>query len=166
MKAFQLQGVSHILERSVLRLLLLFGCVPGFQAVASDASLIPTAKLDTDVRLVSKLDVPIGDIVTVQGAVVAGTNKSDDDHWLLKPQRINGTATQKNVKIGLRPYVGDWTDDTPQRLLGLPKFDEGTSYEFEGYVTGGYVGKPPNARKQVKLRIGSPEFHFHEAFVV
>src|SRR5437764_762514 len=69
---------------------------------------VPLTRLGEKFRLIGKLGRPLGEVVTVQGFVVAGPYKGFEGGPNLRVQRINGRATQEDIRILLKPYFGDF----------------------------------------------------------
>lgn len=120
---------------------------------------VPVSKLGDKFRLVGKLGVELGEVVTVQGFVVDGPSKGYEGGPNLRVQRINGKATQQDIQIRLIPY---FTDFGKEGVDGkdLPKLKNGTTYEMEGYETGRFVGIPGEAYKKAGIVLQTAGHHF------
>jgi hypothetical protein len=121
---------------------------------------VPIGELGRKFRLVGKLGVPLGEMVTVQGVVIAGPDKGWDGGPNLRVQRINGRAIQRIVELPLRPFFGDF-DEGPAEDTRLPEPVCGRSYEFRAYETGGFVGTPFEAMDESGVTLQTSEHHFH-----
>ena len=100
-------------------------------AIADDKKHdIPISKLGTEYRLIGKLGVPLGSVVTVQGIVVEGPHKGSEDGPNIRIQRVNGRSTQDDIQIKL--------DELTIFNHRLPKLVAGKSYELTGYEAGNY----------------------------
>jgi hypothetical protein len=104
-------------------------------------------------------------VVTVQGVVVEGPFKGYEGGPNLRVQRINGKATQVDIQIPLSPYFYDFGK---KALDGdaLPKLENGTTYEFEGYETGGYVGIPGEPYKKADIMLQTTGHYFRLRYTV
>lgn len=80
----------------------------------------------------------------------------------LRVQRINGKATQEHIQIRLAPYFDNFGEEGEDGN-SLPRLSFGTSFEFEGYETGGFVGVPSKAYQRANRMIQTSGFYFcHE----
>src|SRR5262245_60488391 len=59
-------------------------------------------------RLIGKLHEPLGTVLTLQGVAVEGPFKGTEGGPTLRVQRINGRATQEDLRIKLEPYFHDF----------------------------------------------------------
>ncbi len=134
--------------------------------VGAESQNVPISRLGTDFRLVGKLHVPLGEVVTVEGVVVEGPFKGYEGGFNLRAQCIQGMATQEDIQIAIRPYFNNWGDKAPHGGPALPELKVGATYEMEGYSTGGFVGVPGEAYKKAGVMIQTTGHYFREEFVV
>src|SRR5688572_28473284 len=93
---------------------------------------VPVSELDRGARILGRIGVPLGEIVTVQGVVIDGPFKGYEGGPNVCVQRVNGRATQRYTRVPLHACFGRFGEGA------LPKLVMGEAYEFEGYETGGY----------------------------
>lgn len=105
---------------------------------ASPAVDVPVQQLGKQFRLLGRLNLPLGEVVRVQGIIVRGPEKAFEDGLNVRAYRINGQATQQSVQIKLVDYYG--RDELP--------LQPGVACELEGFETGGFVGVPAEALKR------------------
>ena len=146
-------------------LLLQIVCVPGLLS-AQVPQNIPVERLGESYRLVGKLQAPLGDVIQVEGVVVEGPFKGYGGGPNVRPQRIQGHATQRDIQVPLSPYFYDWGKEAPVGGTALPKLEMGKTYELEGYETGGYVGIPGPAFRKAGITLQTAEHYFQTQFVV
>ena len=127
---------------------------------------VPISQLGSGFRLVGKLHVPLGDVVTLQGVVVEGPFKGYEGGFNLRVQRIQGKATQEDIQIAISPFFYKWGEKAEVGGNALPSLKAGTTYEMEGYETGGYVGIPAKAFERGAVVVQTSEHYFREEFVV
>ena len=127
---------------------------------------IPINQLGNEFQLVGKIHVPLGKVVTVEGVVVEGPSKGYEGGFNLRVQRIQGRATQEDIQIAIRPYFYEWGKKAEVGGNALPSLKAGTTYQMEGYETGGYVGIPAEAYERGGLMVQTTHHYFREEFVV
>ena len=131
----------------------------------SEPQNIPLSDVGRGFRLVGKLHVPLGDVVTLKGVVVQGPWKGDEGGFNLRVQSIQGRATQEDIQTVIRPFYYKWGEKDEQGNQ-LPELKVGSTYEMEGYSTGGYAGIPGEVLKRKQWNIQQSGYHFREEFVV
>ena len=117
-------------------------------------------------QLVGKLHVPLGAVVKVEGVVVDGPFKGNEGGPNLRIQRVGGRATQSDIQICVKEYFYEWGAKTLFGEVGLPKLENGKTYEMEGYETGGYEGTPGEAYEEANIHLQTTGFYFWEELVV
>jgi hypothetical protein len=138
-------------------------CLP---LCAAEPQGIPVDQLGKNYRLIGKLQVPLGEVVCIEGVVVEGDDKGFEDGPNLRVQRIDGKAVQGNIQIKLHPYFTDWGGKASGEGHSLPKLESGKTYLMEGYETGRYVGIPTKAYKQAGVHRQASDHIFHTELVV
>src|SRR5262245_52736137 len=126
---------------------------------------VPVSDLGSRFRLVGKLHIPLGEVVAVQGVIAEGPFKGYEGGPNLRVQRINGRATQEDIQIKVVPYFGQFGEKI-YNGRELPKLENGATYEFEGYETGGYIGKASEAYQRASLAIQTTGYYFRQLFEV
>lgn len=110
------------------------------------------------VKIIGTLNRPIGEIVTVQGFIIDGTDtgkKGDVGKILLKVQWINGRKVQKGVNLPIKIF--HWS------AIHTPKVNEHKKYI--GYETGEMSGIPIRAFDYMP-RVTTEDFHFSTYFQI
>lgn len=108
------------------------------EAPTTPAVDVPIQQVGKQFRLLGKLNLPLGEVARVQGLVVQGVGKGDEDGLQVRVFRINGEATQQFIQIKLSDYYD--REELPVQ--------PGTTCELEGFETGGFVGIPAEAAKR------------------
>jgi hypothetical protein len=107
--------------------------------------------------VIGRLDRPLGTIVVVEGVVADGSYtkaKGDEGQTLLRVRAVNGKRLAEEQVF----YFG--------ALLERPEKPRvGTTFNYSGYETGGFVGLPTKAFDYVGL-IAIPGYAFMTNFVV
>ena len=134
-------------------------------AYAGEIRNIPADQLGIRYQLISKLHVPMGQIVRAEGVVVEGPFKGYEGGPNLRVQSINGEATQEDIQIVLQPYFLDWGRKTEDGL-DLPELEMGATYEMEGYTTGDYAGIPGEAYEKAGVLLQTSGYYFRQVLVV
>ena len=150
--------------RSAL-LLLQVVCVSGLLR-AKEPQNVPVDQLGEPFRLIGKLQAPLGDVIHVEGVVVEGPFKGYEGGPNVRPQRIQGHATQRDIQVPLSPYFYDWGSKSTTGGHALPKLEMGKTYQLEGYETGGYVGIPAEAYGNAGIILQTTGHYFRTHFVV
>lgn len=128
---------------------------------------VSVTELGGDAQLVGRLNWPLGRAITVVGVVVEGPFKGYEGGPNLRAQMIHGVAVQEDIQIRLRPYFRDWGEDSDSdEVPPLPKLENGTTYEMEGYETGGYVGIPGEAYEKAGYMLQTTNHYFRTEFIV
>ena len=127
---------------------------------------LPVEKLGEDFKLVGKLHVPLGTLISVSGVVVEGPFKGYEGGPNLRVQQIQGRYYQEDIQIVLSPFRHDWGSKPIGGGDALPKLKVGQSYQMEGYETGGFIGAPDEVLRRSELIIPVPVHHFRHVFVV
>jgi len=127
---------------------------------------IPLGQLGIGFRLVGKLHVPLGEVVTLEGVAVEGPSKGYEGGFNLRVQRIQGRAIQEDIQIVIKPFFYKWGEKADAGGNALPNLKAGATYEMEGYATGGYVGVPGEVFKRGAVVIQTTGHYFREEFVV
>jgi hypothetical protein len=97
-------------------------------AIADDPPIdVPISEIGKQFRLIGELGWPIDQMIAVQGVVVDVQSKSIDEGPNLRPQMIQGVATQDDIQIQLTRY-------------GKERLESGQTYEVEGFEQIAYVG--------------------------
>lgn len=117
---------------------------------------VPTQQLGKQFRLLGRLNLPLGEVVRVQGIIVRGPEKAFEDGLNVRAYRINGQATQQFVQIKLVDYYG--RDELP--------LQPGVACELEGFETGGFVGVPAEALRRGGEVTQTTGHHFVHEFKV
>jgi hypothetical protein len=117
-------------------------------------------------QLVGKLHVPLGDMVHVEGVVVEGPFKGYEGGPNLRVQRIQGSATQQDIQIRIRPYFTAWGKKAYGEGRSLPDLEMGKTYRMEGYETGGYIGHPAEVYRKAGLAFQTTGYYFQTELVV
>jgi hypothetical protein len=110
------------------------------------------------VKIIGTLNKPIGEIVTVEGVIIDGTDtkkKSDADKVLLKVQWINGRRLQKGVNLPVKIF--QWG------AINTPRVNEHKKYI--GYETGEMSGIPRRAFNYMP-QVTAEDFHFSTYFQI
>lgn len=125
---------------------------------------VPVSKPSSEFRLIGRLGEPLGSLVTVQGIIVEGPFKGFRGGPNLLIQRINGRATQTDIRLPLRV---DWGHFGRENANGtsLPKPITGATFEFEGYESGYYCGIPHGVMEKTGNSVQTPDHHFMVVFV-
>lgn len=118
---------------------------------------VPIEQLGKGFRLLGKLKRPLGDLVRVQGVIVNGSGKGDEDGPSIRVFRVNGEATQEFLQVKLRDYYG---------RAEIPNLIPGYMCELEGFETGGFVGIPAEALQRGGALAQTASFHFLHEFKV
>src|SRR6185295_8221359 len=100
---------------------------------------------------------PLGDAVMLQGLAIERSSKGYEEDTLLQVQRIDGTATQVNLRMSLRPFF---------QSNSLDSFQKGKTYELRGYEEGSSLGSPSWAMEENGIAFQDAGFHFATRFVV
>jgi hypothetical protein len=132
--------------------------VVGAAAGAKEPQDVLVDALGSEYRLIGKLHAPLGEVVKVEGIVVEGPSKGVEGGPNLRVQRIQGQAIQEDIQIQLRPYWGEESQD--------PKLKTGATCRMEGFETGGYIGSPPKAYKNVGIEHQTAWYYFRTQLVV
>src|SRR5262249_26009021 len=134
---------------------------------ADEPQSLSVTQLGKDFQLVGKLHVPLGSVISIEGIAVEGPFKGLEGGPNLRVQSINGSYTQEDIQIVIKPFIYDWGKKVTVDGDALPKLEMGRTYEMEGYETGGYSGVPSEAFRRgaipVQTAVG-PYFRTH--FVV
>ncbi len=109
-------------------------------------------------RLVGKLHEPLGTVVTIQGLIVDGPGKGYEEGPIIRVHRVNGRATQEQIRMKAR--VG-WTEFG----ASLPKLEAGLTLELKGYETGEFVGIPNAALRGLQNIPQTSDYYFSHTFV-
>jgi hypothetical protein len=125
---------------------------------------VPVTELGRGVCLTGKMHKPLGSVITVQGVAVDGPEKGYEGGPNLRVQRIDGRATQEDIQIVLQPYFNKWGDRAVDDGHALPELTTGTTYELEGYETGGFVGIPTDAYKRAGVVLQTCDHYFRCVF--
>ena len=133
---------------------------------AAEPQNIPIAELGDKYRLIGKLHVPLGEVVTLQGVVVDGPFKGYEGGPNLRVQRIHGRVTQEDIQIVITPFFNDWGEESTVTGNTLPELEVGAAYEMEGYETGRFVGVPGEVLERDNMRISTTGHYFRESFAV
>jgi hypothetical protein len=80
--------------------------------------------------------LPLGQVATVEGAVIEGPFKGFEGGPTLIVQSLNGRPTQADVRLLLKGFTQFTRPEQLDARIG-------GSYRLEGYETGGFVGHPP-----------------------
>jgi hypothetical protein len=131
----------------------------GLSSSAQAQQPVPVEELGKSFQLVGNLNVPLGQVVTVEGVVVEGPFKGFEGGPNLRVQRIGGRYIQENIQLVLQPAFQDWGDE-------LPKLELGKTYQMTGFETGGFVGHPPTARNKKGVMIQTTTHYFRLQFAV
>lgn len=125
---------------------------------------VPVSKISSEFRLIGWLGEPLGSPVTVQGIVVDAYCKINSGGPIILVERINGRATQADIRLPLR---ADWGHFGRENANGtsLPKPITGVTFEFEGYESGGYVGMPPGVMEKTGNVVQTSDHYFRVVFV-
>jgi hypothetical protein len=110
------------------------------------------------VKIIGTLNKPIGEIVTVEGVIIDGTDtreKGDAGKVLLKVQWINGKKLQKGVNLPVKIF--QWS------AIHTPKVNEHKKYI--GYETGAMSGIPRRAFNYMP-QVTTEDFHFSTYFQI
>jgi hypothetical protein len=110
------------------------------------------------VKIIGILNKPIGEIVTLEGAIIDGTytrKKGDSDKVLLMVHSINGKKIQKVVNLPIRIFK--WSD------INMPKVNDYKKYI--GYETGEMSGIPQKAFNYMP-QATTEGFHFSTYFQI
>ena len=83
----------------------LFLLVVSTAFLAAEPQNIPLAEMGDSFRLVGKLHVPLGDVVTIEGVVDDGPIKGYEGGPNLRVQRIQGRTTQEDIQIVINPFL-------------------------------------------------------------
>jgi hypothetical protein len=152
----------HLTKYLPLMILLLncFSSLP-----AEEPQNIPVDQLGKKYQLVGLLHEPLGKVITVVGVVVEGPYKGYEGGPNLRPQRIQGRATQEDIQIRLQPFFVDWGKKAYNGYT-LPELELGKTYELEGYEIGNYIGHPAEALRRTNLAIQTANLYFQKTFVV
>jgi hypothetical protein len=145
-------------------LLLIQVCCCSAALCAAEPQKIPVEQLGKSYQLVGKLQVPLGDVVRVEGVVVEGDSKGYEGGPNLRVQRIDGKATRRNIQIPISPYFSEWGNKAGSQPL--PKLEMGKTYLMEGYETGRYVGIPTKAYVKAGVAMQTTNHYFHTELVV
>jgi hypothetical protein len=129
----------------------------GSQDEASGPVDVTIDQLGSKFRLIGKLKAPLGEVLKVQGLVVAGTGKEAENGPEVRIFRIGKQATQEFIQLKLTDYYG--RDE-------IPNLEVGRTFEFEGYETGGFIGIPAAARKRAGEAMPASDHRFVHEFVV
>jgi hypothetical protein len=128
---------------------------------------VPVSELYTKYQLISELGVPFGQVVTVQGVFVKEPFKARGREHVIRVQRINGKATQKDIRLSVDPNFIEDDDhekkNEDMRDLELRELERGKTYELTGYQTGGFVGIPSDLQNGLIQTTG---FYFHQGFEI
>lgn len=127
---------------------------------------LPIQKLGEDFKLVGKLHVPLGSLISVSGVVVEGPFKGYEGGPNLRVQEIQGRYCQEDIQIDLSPFLYPWGYKPIGGGNALPKLKVGQSYEMEGYETGGFIGAPYEVFRRSEVQIAAPVHRFLHQFVV
>jgi len=134
--------------------------------LAAEPQNIPISQLGKNYRLIGKLHVPLGEVVTVEGVVVEGPYKGYEGGFNLRVQRIQGKTTQEDIQIPISPFFYKWGEKATVGGNALPKIEMGKTYEMEGYETGGYTGVPSEVFRKGAVIIQTTNHYFREVFTV
>lgn len=132
---------------------------------AADPQSIPLDQLGEKFQLIGKLHVPLGQVVTLEGVVVEGPFIGYEGGFNLRVQKIQGTETQEDIQIVIRPFFRDWGEEVAGET-SLPLLKIGATYEVEGYSTGGYIGVPSEVFERGAVTFQTPDHYFLERFAV
>ena len=110
---------------------------------------IPIYQSSSKYRLVGKLGEPLGTLMTLQGIIIEGPHKGYEGGANIQVLKINGRATQENIRIKL--YESYWGDFNQQKDIDNLKYLK--TYEIRGFETGTYVGMPDDVTEgDTKMR--------------
>ncbi len=154
------------MAKALFRLLLVYLFCNQVALYGAEPQNIPVEQLGKAYRLVGKLQVPLGDVVRVEGVVVDGPYKGYEDGPNLRVQRIQGQATQHHIQIRLVPYLGEWGEKAVSGGQTLPTLEVGKTYELKAYETGGYIGVPARAYKEEGIEVQTTSYYFRTQLVV
>ena len=125
-----------------------------------DQTAVDAAQLLSDVAIVGKLGVPLGETVTIRGSWRRSASKSD------KEPTDGFRVTHVNDKALATPVVFAEIDrkEYDEKLTTFPW--DGDIWELQGYESGGVVGMPDQAWKELGLPMqSSAGCHFATGFV-
>jgi hypothetical protein len=134
--------------------------------IGAESQNIPISQLGGEFRLVGKLHIPLGEVVTLKGVVVEGPFKGAEGGFNLRVQTIQGRPTQEDIQIPISPFFYKWGEKATVGGHALPDLKAGAAYEMEGYATGGYVGVPGEVFNRGAVIVQTPAHYFREEFVV
>jgi hypothetical protein len=119
-------------------------------------NIVKVEDLNAPNRVVGKLTVPLGRVVSVEGEIIEGTQprtKSLDGVLLLQVRSVNG----QKLKVPCVLVARWFTTADSKKLKGRVK--------LVGYESGEFTGVPVDAFSHI-LPIASEDFHFESFFVV
>jgi hypothetical protein len=138
--------------------ILLLSLSAGCAGPAGNPVDVPVHNPGPGYRLVGRLGVPMGQMVTIQGVVVESGATGYGGSTRLWVRRIDGRATQAALLIPIHPFgLDEWGSEF------LPFLEPGASYELDGYETGGFVGVPNDVGRDVYFQTSG--FGFTSGFV-
>ncbi len=110
--------------------------------------------------LLGKTHEPLGKVLDLEGFIVDEPGKGSDDGPNIRVQRINGRPTQEYVQIHLQDALPEFPS-----LPIVPKVETGKTYKLRGYETGGYLGIPSAALKEMGTFSQFSNHHFYTEFI-
>ena len=121
-----------------------------------EPNAVKVEDLNAPGRVVGKLTVPLGKVVSIEGEIIDGTQpraKSLDGVLLLQVRSVNGQKLMEPCVLVARWFP---TADS-RKLIGRVK--------LVGYESGEFTGVPVDAFSHI-LPVASEDFHFESFFVV
>ncbi len=111
-------------------------------------------------KIIGELGEEMGDTFTVRGIIVQGPYKGGGGGPNLLVQLIRDSSIQKHLQIPVSPYFGEFGRNR------LPKLENGATYRFRVFETGGYTGRPADAYKEVDISLQTSGFYFLNRLIV